>query len=142
MTAKDGILRHFAVALVLAMVFYAAFFAWIQYRRSDKGPWVVTFGTDSHGTPSLAVAQTTFHISQVVRFVSVSNQAPGQSRIVSFTQAVAQLPFGKILFQDPTFLPGTVTMEAFGHKIELVPRVLKIDRSEYGWGTNPVINLR
>ena len=35
---------------------------------------------------------------------------PNLSRAIYFSQAVPELPFGEMIFQDPTFLPGTVTM--------------------------------
>jgi hypothetical protein len=46
-----------------------------------------------------------------------------------------------MIFQDPTFLPGTVTMRLFGHQIELLPRVLTIDREEYPWHSTNWINV-
>jgi hypothetical protein len=52
------------------------------------------------------------------------------------------LPFGELLYQDPTFLPGTVTMRLFGHVVELLPRVLTVDKKEYPWQSGAVIQLR
>ncbi len=43
------------------------------------------------------------------------------------------VPFGKCLFMDTTFLPGTVTFQLFGHEVELMPRVLIIDGKENPW---------
>ena len=52
-----------------------------------------------------------------------------------------EVPFGKCVFMDTTFLPGTVTFELFGHEIELLPRVLIIDRQEHRWQSDAVIVL-
>jgi hypothetical protein len=39
------------------------------------------------------------------------------------------------------YLPGTVTLELFGHEIELLPRVLIIDRKEHPWKSGTTISL-
>jgi len=51
------------------------------------------------------------------------------------------LPFGKCLFMDTTFLPGTLTMQVFGHEIELLPRVLILDHDEHSWRSEETIVL-
>lgn len=51
------------------------------------------------------------------------------------------VPFGKCVFMDATFLPGTITFELFGHEIELLPRALIIDRQEHRWQPNATIPL-
>jgi len=52
-----------------------------------------------------------------------------------------EVPFGKCVFMDTTFLPGTVTFELFGHEIELLPRALIIDRQEHSWQPDLAISL-
>jgi hypothetical protein len=61
---------------------------------------------------------------------------------VEFREETPELPFGKIVFQDPTFLPGTLSMHLFDHKVELVPRVLFIDGKEYPWNATNEIEVR
>ena len=51
------------------------------------------------------------------------------------------IPFGEIVFQDLTFLPGTVTLNLFGHEVELLPRVLIIDKEEHAWKTGAVVSV-
>ena len=51
------------------------------------------------------------------------------------------VPFGKCIFMDATFLPGTLTFRFFGHEIELLPRVLIIDHQEHPWRTDEVVKL-
>ena len=52
-----------------------------------------------------------------------------------------EVPFGNCVFMDTTFLPGTVTLQLFGHEIELLPRVLVIDRQEHSWRPGNTIAL-
>jgi hypothetical protein len=43
---------------------------------------------------------------------------------------------------DTTFLPGTLTLRAFGHEIEFLPRVMIIDHEEHPWKPGETIELR
>jgi hypothetical protein len=51
------------------------------------------------------------------------------------------VPFGQCVFQDAQTLPGTVVFELFGHEIQLLPRVLTIDRVEHPWHSGETITL-
>jgi hypothetical protein len=67
--------------------------------------------------------------------------APGtlafdQPRSVPF-----DVPYGKCIFMDPTFLPGTLTFSVFDHEIELLPRVLMLDHREHPWQSGESIQL-
>lgn len=137
---KDSFLRIAALAAAIAVVFYLVFFNWMQHRRAGKGPWEITFITDSNGTPSLAINQTKMQLSHRIIFDNAKLPQTNMQQKVIFEEAVQDIPFGKMLFQDPTFLPGNVTMEQFGHQIQLLPRVLKIDKKEHAW-TEPDLHL-
>ncbi|HZR17131.1 MAG TPA: hypothetical protein VFE51_07375, partial [Verrucomicrobiae bacterium] len=50
-------------------------------------------------------------------------------------------PFGKCVFMDTTFLPGTIALEVFNHEVELRPRDLVIDRQEHPWLSESTITL-
>ena len=66
------------------------------------------------------------------------------TQTLEFSQARAvpfDVPFGKCVFLDPLFLPGTVTFEMFGHEIQLLPRVLTIDKVEHPWRNGETIRL-
>jgi hypothetical protein len=52
-----------------------------------------------------------------------------------------EVPFGRCMFMDTTFLPGTVALELFNHEVELLPRVLVIDRQEHPWLSEVTITL-
>ena len=64
------------------------------------------------------------------------------SRTIVFGPTPPALPFGELLYQDPTFLPGTVTLRLFGHQIEIFPRALTLDQKEYPWKPGEVIELK
>jgi hypothetical protein len=42
---------------------------------------------------------------------------------------------------DTTFLPGTLTLQVFGHEIELLPRVLVVDLKEHSWHSFELLSL-
>jgi hypothetical protein len=136
----DGILKHFAAALVIAVVFYFVTFTWIERRRAGSGPWEITFRADAGGTPSLSIAETNLNILQIIRFPR-ERTTPNLSKTITFRSLSPDLPFGEMLYQDPTFLPGTVAMRLFGHQVQLLPRVLTIDRKEYPWHSGREIEV-
>jgi hypothetical protein len=137
---KDGFLRHAAIAAVIAVVFYLVFFNWMQHRREGKGPWQINFSTAADGTPSIDIRQPALHLSHRVIFDGAHLPQTNLHQTVQFYQGTADIPFGKMLFQDPTFLPGTVTMDLFGHQVEIIPRALIIDKKEHAW-TEPDLHL-
>jgi hypothetical protein len=139
---KEGILRPLGVAFVIAIVFYFTFFAWIEHRRVEKGPWQITFRADSSGTPSLLLVESNLNLSGTITFPTQKIRPPNLWRTIQFSQEVTNLPFGQMIFQDPTFLPGTVTMSLFGHEVELLPRFLTIDQTKYPWQPTPDIQVR
>ena len=139
---SDGLLKHLALCLLIAVVFYVAAFSWIQHRRTVNGPWEVCFRTDAAGMPSLLILQTNLNVSQTLRFPGRALAPANLCRTVGFARPPAALPFGELIFQDPTFLPGTVTLRLFDHQIELLPRVLAIDQKEYPWRAGSQIEVR
>jgi hypothetical protein len=136
----NGILKHFAAALLIAVVFYFVTFTWIERRRAANGPWLITFSADAAGVPGLSIAETKLNITQTIRFPG-GHATPNLSQTITFGQDTPDLPFGEMLFQDPTFLPGTVAMRLFGHQVQLVPRALTIDKMEYPWHSTNEIDL-
>jgi hypothetical protein len=46
------------------------------------------------------------------------------------------------VFLDTTFLPGTVALSLFGHEVQLLPRVLTIDKVEKAWRSGETISLQ
>jgi len=142
---SGGALKHFILAFLLALVCYALFYRGIEHRRTRRGPWEVTFTNNAAGTSRLLVNQHRLAITNVqIAFPdepALSTNALG-TLLFSQPQPVPfPVPFGKCVFMDTTFLPGTVTFEIFGHEIELLPRVLVIDRQEHPWISDSTITL-
>ncbi len=138
---SDGSIRHFAIAFAIALVLYIASFSWIQHRRVLKGPWEITFATDAAGQPSLIISEPIIKISEKLTFPGKKIAPANLARVQRFNEAVTNLPFGEMIFQDPTFLPGTVTMRLFGHEIELLPRVLIVDKKEIPWRAGKIVEV-
>ncbi|HUD82454.1 MAG TPA: hypothetical protein VMQ67_03085, partial [Candidatus Saccharimonadales bacterium] len=100
----EGILKHMAAAFAIAAVFYFVSFTWLEHRRAANGPWQVTFRADAAGVPALSISESNLNISQTLRFPR-ERTTPNLSRTVTFGQDTPDLPFGEMIFQDPTFLP-------------------------------------
>jgi hypothetical protein len=139
---SDGLLQHLAICAILAVAFYVTAFGWIEHRRAARGPWVASFRADAAGAPSLLISQTNLNISETLVFPGQTVRPPGFSRAVVFGPAPPELPFGELIYQDPTFLPGTVTMRLFGRQVQLLPRVLTVDGKEYPWRRGAVVEAR
>ena len=129
-----GPLKHFIIAFAIALILYATFYSFIENRRTRQGPWRVGFDVEG-GIPSLVVNEPQLGLANVkITFpgeaISTTNSTLVflQPRDVPF-----DVPFGKCVFEDTTFQPGTVVFNLFGHEVQLMPRVLTIDHQEYAW---------
>jgi hypothetical protein len=61
---------------------------------------------------------------------------------VVFTGPGDTAPFGEIIFFDTTYLPGTVTLDFFGHEVEIMGRTLILNFKEHPWQSGEVITLK
>ncbi len=140
-----GGLRHFAVAFLLALVGYVVCYQAIEYRRTWKGPWQVIFTRTTNDEPAILINQPRLAITNVqICFTGARLPPPARSIPVRFAQprpVPYDLPYGQCIFMDSTFLPGTLTLQLYGHEIELLPRVLVIDRQEHPWRQGATIVL-
>ena len=140
---SEGALKHFVWAFVFALLGYVAFYAFIEHRRTRQGPWAVVF-TRTNALPELIVNQAKLGIINVqivfAGAAAVTNDGGawsfGQARPVPF-----EVPFGKCVFLDTTFLPGTVTLQLCGHELELLPRVLILDHEEHAWHSGELVQV-
>jgi len=141
---SDRLWNHAAVALAAALIIYTIAYRSIEHRRVRNGPWQVTF-TNASGQPAIAINEPKLAITNV-QIVFPGEALPGTnfSRTLAFDQpheVPYDIPLGKCIFMDTTFLPGTIVFELFGHEIQLIPRVLTIDKKEIAWRSNAVITL-
>jgi hypothetical protein len=140
--ATGGIRRHAARAFALALGVYAAGFALDAHLRTRRGPWEATFATEPDGTPRVTVRQPRLGLIDVVfRFPGGVAGGSNLPRTVRFMPPTNAVPFGSAVFEDLTTLPGTVTLELFGHEIEWLPRTLFVDRRAQAWRSGDVVDL-
>ena len=130
------------ITFVVVLFFYFAAYHWLQHRQTRKGPWEVTFTTDAAGNPSITIYQPKLNISSVeLVFPGEKFAQTNLAQPVSFNRVDATVPFGKVLFLDLMFLPGTVTLDLFGHEVELLPRTLILNKKEHPWRSDSVLEL-
>jgi len=137
-----SILVWFAVVLGL----YLAAFYGMEYWNSRRGPWEVEFSSDAMGNPSIAIYQPKLRISSVeIIFTGEKVSQTNLAQKVLFDRPLASLPakmpIGEVIYEDLRTLPGVVTFNFFGHEIELLPRVLIVNKKEIPWQSEKVIEL-
>ncbi len=131
---RDSLGKHLALVFVGAALVYVAAFCAIEHLRGRKGPWHVTFNTRPSGEPSIIISEPRIGISNVtVLFPDHQLDATNLKNTVVFERPVTNVPFGAVRYLDTTFLPGAVVLDLFGHEVQLLPRVLLLDRHEVPW---------
>jgi hypothetical protein len=142
---SDGAMKHFLLAFLLALICYFFFYSKIENRRTRKGPWEITFTNDAAGNPSLVINQPRLAITNAqVTFTNQTLSMGFNPATLVFSEprpVPYEVPFGKCVFMDTTFLPGTVALEVFNHEVELRPRDVVIDRQEHPWLSESTITL-
>src|SRR5688500_18039178 len=134
--------KSIVLLFVCVLGLYFAVFYGIEYTRKRKGAWEVNFLTDSQGNPSIAVYQPRLNISSMEVVFSGEKVAQSNfSQRVIFDRPKKPVPFGKVIYEDLTFLPGVVTFDFFGHELELLPRVLIVNKHEVPWKSDSVVEL-
>ena len=143
---SDSLFRHVVVPFAIAVLVYIVFYTVIEHRRTVKGPWRVTFTSDASHEAALLIDQPALGITNAgIVFKDQMLPTNFSGEVLTFEQPKPvpyDVPFGKCIFMDATFLPGTLVLEAFGHEVQLLPRTLLIDDKEQGWhsGTTLVIS--
>ena len=140
-SGSEGVLKHFAFAFVLAVLCYVGFYSCDTHLRLRKGPWELTFKNESDGTPAVVINQHQVGITNVtVRLEGERVEQRVES--VRFTGPGIEVPFGKVVFFDTTYLPGTLTLDLFGHELELLGRTLIVNFKDHPWQSGEVITLQ
>ena len=142
---RDRLLKHTLVAFGIALLIYVTFYTAIEHRRTRAGPWQATFTHDTAGAPTIIINQPALGITNVqISFLGESNALPAVAHTLHFGEARAvpfDVPFGKCVFLYTTFLPGTVALNLSGHEVQLLPRVLTIDKVERPWSSGETISI-
>lgn len=128
---------------LITLVGYIAVFQWIEFNRRKDGPWQLTF-TTSEASPTLVINHPKLGIADVtIQFVDapISTNLPQTLQFTHGQVAPLELPFGKCVFLDTLFLPGSAACEIYGHEIQFMPRILTIDQVEHPWRSGEKILL-
>lgn len=138
-------LKLFGIPFVAALVIYFGGYYAVEHQRHRKGPWRVDFMV-TNGFPAIVVQQPHLGLSNIV--VVIENETP----VAGFTNATVAMteprnlpypvPHGRVIYEDLTFLPGTVTFDLSGHGIELLPRTLILNGREHAWRSGETITLK
>ncbi len=140
-----GLWKHLLLAFLAALALYAVLFYAIERRRTSAGPWQVHFGGAAEGAPALTINQPHLGLTNV-KIVFSGGRAPAKPvQAMAFAEARTvpfDVPFGRCVFLDTISLPGTVVLQLYGHDIQLMPRVLTIDRIEHPWHSGETLRLQ
>jgi hypothetical protein len=130
-----------AATFVLAVIFYALAWSWMKQRQTGKGPWQVDFATNSAGLPQLTIAEPQLGISNVtVQFAGEQLAPTNGTGAVSFAKPRMRVPFCQVIYDDLMFQPGVVTLDCFGHVVEMAPRALGLNGAGQPW-TNGAMHV-
>jgi hypothetical protein len=128
---------------LVSLIGYIAVFSWMENNRRKDGPWEITF-TQVDNSPVLLVNHAKLGLTNVTIVFPAAVATTNAAQTIRFEHgrvAPFDLPFGKCVFLDTLYLPGTVTMETFGHLIQVLPRTMTIDRVERPWSSGEKILL-
>ena len=140
---KDSLGRHLLIGFCLAVGLYISVFWLIEHRRTANTPWTVLFESSATGQLRLEISQQSLGLGPVtIQFAAAfTNDPPARTQITfqSPKPVPRRLPVGDCLFEDLTFLPGTVAMEVADIGIQMLPRTLTIGTNEFSWqGTRTI----
>ena len=137
-------LRHLAIPFGIAVLVYVILYLGIEHRRTRLGPWEVAFTNEVSGVAAMVINQRSLGITNLhITFRGETNLIAGTvlTGLETPREVPYDVPFGQCVFMDATFMPGTLAFKLFGHEIQLLPRVLTIDRKEIPWRANDIIAL-
>lgn len=138
---KSGLTaKHVALIFAVVLVAYAALFYGIENRRQSHGPWEVEFQNPEGSSPALLISQPHLNLRNVKLLLHGERltNAPGAVR---FDQVKLPTPFGRVIYEDLTFLPGVVTFDLLGHEVELLPRALVVNKKLVEWQSGMTVDL-
>jgi hypothetical protein len=133
MSRAPSLQRILLGAFVAALVFYASGFALNSYLQQRRGPWEITFSANSQGEALMVIRQPALGIDGTRIIFSGKKPATTEPIRVCFETPRTSIPFGEVIYDDLTYLPGVVTLQVFGHEMELLPRTLYINRKPLSW---------
>lgn len=137
--------RVFGIPALIALLGYVFVYGCDARLRRGRGPWEVTFFTETNGTPALRIGHPKLGISNVVVRFLAEHLDPTNHVVlpqsVAFERPRSEVPFGTLVFDDLMYLPGTVVLHCFGHEVQMLPRTLYLNRKEVRWGGSTTNDL-
>jgi len=130
---RDNIFKHAAIAFICALVGYIFFYGCDAHLRNRQGPWIVEFQSTTNREPLIIIHHARLGIRNVA--VLLKGETITNKPVVKDFKSPNELevPYGRVRFHDLTYLPGTITLDVFGHEIEMLPRTLVINTQETAW---------
>jgi hypothetical protein len=140
-TMKSGFpYKPVTLLFLIVLGIYLAVFYGFEMVRHRKGPWEVDFRTNAQGSALIRVSQPRLGLKDV-QITFHGEDARNASGRVAFDRVRTPVPFGKVIYEDLTFLPGVVTFDLFGHEVEILPRALIVNKEQIPWRSGAEIDL-
>jgi hypothetical protein len=133
MPQDNSIIKILLVALLASLVFYFGGFSLNEYLRTRRGPWEITFASPTPDTTAITISQPHLKIGPITLTFTNSTEALQTPETIRFDTPRSTTPLGEVKYDDLTYLPGVVTLELLGHEIEMLPRLLYVDRQPFQW---------
>ena len=143
---RERLPRQLLLLFLVTLAIYATGFWFIESRRTAQSPWIVSYEVNATGHVTLEVRQQSLALGPVeIRFAAATTNAPLPKIQVTCNDpkpVPRPAPIGQCMFEDLTFLPGTVALKICSVDIQLLPRALSIGTNEFSWGRVRVIRVR
>ena len=132
--------KPFLIVFLVVLALYLGSFYGLEFLRHHQGPWQLEFGANTQNEPTVTIRQPASRLTNLT-LVFHGEKVTNQAGSVSFGAVKQPVPFGRLLYQDLTFLPGVLTFDFYGHEIEMLPRVLVVNKREFPWQSGTTIDL-
>ena len=132
--------RNLVLLFAGVLALYLGLFYGVEHLRTRRGGWTVEFESTAGSPPTVRISHASLGLSNI----TLRLQGEGTTNVtrrVAFARVLQPVPFGRVIYEDLTFLPGVLTFDLFGHEVELVPRVLVVDRHEVPWQSGATLDL-
>ena len=142
-----GMLKKVGLLFAATIAVYLGVFYFVENNRVKDGPWEVQFTKNAENQPQVIVSHQVYGV-QDLTITMVDETAPEDfnPETMTFTEPRPypfDIPFGRVIFQDLTFQPGTLTMHLMdGYEIELIKRTLIVNKKEHPWGTTSAVEVK
>ena len=132
--------KPFLIVFLVVLALYLGSFYGVEFLRHRKGPWQLEFGASNQSEPVITIHQPASQLTNLT-LVFHGEKVTNNAGSVSFSKVKQPVPFGRLLYEDLTFLPGVLTFDFYGHEIEMLPRVLVVNKREFPWQSGATIDL-